>query len=164
MKRVLITGMSATGKTSVIESLAAQGHKAIDLDTDQYSEWVTVDPSDELTPEEGKDWMWREERVKKLLSTEDADLLFVSGCAENMGQFLTQFDHVILLSAPSQVIVDRLANRTNNDFGKQPHEVKQVLALQKTVEPLLRKVATDEINTNAALDEVVSKVLAIANA
>lgn len=154
--------MSATGKTSIIESLAAQGHKAIDLDTDQYSEWVTIDDSDDLTPEEGRDWMWREDRVKKLLSTEDADLLFVSGCAENMGQFLTQFNHVILLSAPSQVIVDRLATRTNNDFGKEPNQVKQVLALQKTVEPLLRKVATDEINTSTPLNEVVRQVLAIA--
>ena len=32
MKRVLLTGMSGTGKSSVIRELAALGYKAIDTD------------------------------------------------------------------------------------------------------------------------------------
>lgn len=32
MKRVLLTGMSGTGKSSVIEALAALGYKAVDTD------------------------------------------------------------------------------------------------------------------------------------
>ena len=51
--------------------------------------------------EADRDWVWREDRIQDLLSTEDADVLFLSGCAENMGKFLPQFDHVILLSAPA---------------------------------------------------------------
>jgi len=34
-----------------------------------------------------------------------------------------------------------------------------VLALQQTVEPLLRKAATHEINTSAPMDQVVATVL-----
>ena len=165
MKRILITGMSGTGKSSVIAELAARGYKAVDADSPEYSEWleVTGDTSALGSPEWGaKDWMWREDRVQDLLSTEDADLLFVSGCAANMGKFLPQFDHVVLLSAPAEVIVERLATRTTNTYGKRPEEVARTLELIESIEPRLRRVAGHEIDASAPLDEVVATVLRIA--
>ena len=162
MKRVLITGMSGTGKSTVTGELAARGYQAIDADCDEFSEWVAVS-GDAVTPgtpvEADRDWVWRTDRMQALLSTEDADLLFVSGCAPNMGQFLPQFDHVILLSAPAAVIVERLATRTNNAYGQRPAEVARVLALIETVEPLLRRAADYEIDTSVPLEEVVAAVL-----
>jgi shikimate kinase len=106
--------------------------------------------------------MWREDRVQALLSTEDADLLFVSGCAANMGKFLPQFDHVVLLSAPVEVIAERLTTRTTNAYGKRPAEVARTLELMETVEPRLRRAAGHEIDTSALLDEVVTILLRIA--
>jgi dephospho-CoA kinase len=161
MKRILLTGMSGTGKSSVITALAALGYKAVDLDSHEYSHWVTAHPSDTLTPEPGRDWVWQEDRVQELLSKEDAEQLFVSGCAENMGRFLPQFDHIILLSAHPEILVKRLATRTNNNFGKQPHELAQVLTLQQTIEPLLRKSAGHEIDSSAPLNNVITQVLRI---
>ena len=40
MKRVLLTGMSGIGKSTVIAALAARGYKAIDADADEWSHWV----------------------------------------------------------------------------------------------------------------------------
>jgi dephospho-CoA kinase len=162
VKRVLLTGMSGTGKSAVIGALAARGYKAVDLDGNDYSEWVAFvsDPSIPGTPvEPDRDWVWREDRVQELLSTEDADVLFVSGSASNMGKFIPQFDHVILLSAPAEVIVERLATRTSNSFGKRPEEVAHVLDTIETIEPLLRRAAGHEIDTRAALNDVVATVL-----
>jgi shikimate kinase len=79
-----------------------------------------------------------------------------------MGQFLPRFDHVILLRAPADVIVERLKSRTNNPYGKHPDEVARVLDLLQTVEPLLRRAATHEIDTHACLDDVVTTVLELA--
>ena len=165
MKRILVTGMSGTGKSSVIADLAARGYKAADVDSPEYSEWVEVsgDTSTLGSPEWGaKDWMWREDRVQELLSTEDADLLFVGGCAANMGKFLPQFDHVVLLSAPAEVIVERLATRTTNAYGKRPEEVARTLELMETIEPRLRRVADHEIDASSPLDKVVAALLRIA--
>ncbi|HEY7020174.1 MAG TPA: AAA family ATPase [Ktedonobacterales bacterium] len=165
MKRILITGMSGTGKSSVIAELAAHGYKAVDADSPEYSEWVEVagDTSALGSPEWGaRDWIWREDRVQDLLSTEDADLLFVSGCAANMGKFLPQFDLVVLLSAPAEVIVERLATRTTNAYGKRSEEVARTLKLIETIEPRLRRVAGHEINASASLAEVVAALLRIA--
>lgn len=111
--------------------------------------------------EPGRDWVWREDRIQSLLSTEDADVLFLSGTAMNMGKFYPRFDHIILLSAPAEIIVERLATRTNNPYGKRPDEVARVLGLIQTIEPRLRKAAGHEIDTSAPLDQVVATVLQI---
>lgn len=165
MKRVLLTGVSGVGKSTVTGELAARGYKAVDADTDEFSEWVDV-VDDGAAPgppvEPGRDWVWREDRVQALVSTEDAEVLFVSGCAMNMGKFLPQFDHVVLLSAPAAVIAERLRTRTNNPYGKRPAEVARVLEQLETVEPLLRRAAGHEIDTSARLDDVVAAVLRLA--
>ena len=89
MKRILLTGMSGTGKSSVISELAARGYKAIDADSDEWSEWAPYVAIPDL-PEANEpelEWIWRADRIRDLLMTEDAHVLFVSGCASNMSQF-----------------------------------------------------------------------------
>lgn len=162
MKRILLTGMSGTGKSTVITALAARGYQAVDLDCDAYSEWVTISGEDGAAGspvEPGRDWVWRENRVQELLSHANAEVLFVSGCASNMGRFLPQIDAVILLTAPAEVIVERLAERKNNPYGKRPGEVDRVLQLMETVEPLLRRVASHVVDTSASLEDVMAEVL-----
>jgi len=164
MQRILVTGVSGTGKSTVIVALAARGLKAVDADSDEFSGWMAVTHLGAAgaigSPVEvDRDWVWREDRIQDLLSTEDAEVLFLSGCAANMGRFLPQFDLVVLLSAPADVIRERLATRTNNPYGKRPDEVARVLDLVDTVEPLLRRIAGYEIDTSAPLDDVVAALL-----
>ena len=168
VKRILLTGMSGTGKSAVIAELAARGYHAVDADCDEYSHWVAVGDDDADIPgspvEAGRDWVWREGRIQALLAAADADILFLGGCAANMRGFLPQFDLIILLSAPAEVIVGRLATRTTNPYGKRPAEVARTLELIEAVEPLLRRIATHEIDTSAPLDEMVASILRLAQA
>jgi shikimate kinase len=152
VKKILLTGMSGTGKSTVISALAARGYKAVDVDSDEWSEWT-------LDSEGEPDWAWREDRVRDLLSTEGTGVLFLSGCATNQGKFYPQLDHVILLSAPVPVMLERLATRTTNSYGKSPEEVAQVLGYVQTVEPLLRRTASLEVDTSVPVEEVIETVL-----
>src|SRR5438132_1567456 len=151
MQRVLLTGMSGTGKSTVILRLAALGFKAVDLD---YGGWTEL-----RSAPDGDETLWLEDRVAELLATEDVEVLFLSGAARNQTKFYRQFDHVVLLTAPPALIAERLRTRTNNPYGKRPAEVAQVLALKETVEPALRRAADLEIDTSVPVDEVVRRVL-----
>ena len=154
--------MSGTGKSTVIRELAARGYTAVDSDYDGLSEVVEVPDSEYTGLGPGRDWVWREDLIQALLSREDASILFLSGCAPNQGKFYPQFDHVILLTAPAELLVERLASRTDNPYGKHPDEVARVLHLRETVEPLLRRGAEIEIDTSAPLDDVVESILRLA--
>lgn len=162
MKRILITGISGVGKSTVTEALAARGVKAVDADSPAYSEWVAVsDEADQYGPpvEPGRDWAWRDDRIEALLATEDAPAVVISGTSPTMGRFISRFDHIVLLSAPVAVIAERLRTRTTNDYGKLPGEAARVLAQKESIEPLLRRIATHEIDTQAPLNEVVATIL-----
>jgi len=163
--RVLLTGTSGTGKSSVLAELRARGFKTVDTDYGGWSEQVDVPASSERRghPPE-KEWLWREDLMARLLSTEDADVLFVAGAARNQTKFYAAFDHVVLLTAPIPVITERLSARTNNPYGKDPAELAEVLRLKETVEPALRRRADLEVDTSVPLEEVVEKILTFCRA
>lgn len=160
--RVLITGMSGTGKSTVTRALAQRGFRAIDLDTPDYSELVPAVEGEVTGVGGGMDWVWREDRVSALLDSAGPELLFLSGCSPNQGRFYNRLDRRILLTAPPQTIVQRLASRTGSDFGKRPEELAATLTLIETVEPLLRRRANVVIDTTAPLNEVLARVIQIA--
>ena len=144
--------MSGTGKSSVVRALAARGYKAVDTDDG----WTRPLP-------DGRQ-LWREDAIAALLVTEDADVLFLAGCEENQVQFHPQFDHIVLLSAPPEILLQRLASRTGNPYGQVPEERQRVLDDQRAVEPRLRRVADHEVRTTMPLDDVVTTILRLVGA
>lgn len=159
MTRVLITGMSGSGKSAVTRELTARGYRAYDLDTEEWSEWIDADPSDVLTPSQGKDWVWREAPVRALLSESGDGKLFISGCAENTRHFLHMIDVVILLSASLETTMERLAARPIGCYGHTQEERAKTAVLISTVEPLLRDSADYEIDTSRPLSATVDEIL-----
>ena len=153
---ILVTGMSGTGKSAALAELARRGHRVVDTDYGEYSEEVPC--SDAV----GWEQLWREDRIEALLNGQDG-MLFVSGCVSNQGKFYPRFDAVVLLTAPTDVILERVASRESNAFGKRDAERDRILDDLAKVELLLRAAATAEIDTRAPLDEVVDGLESIAD-
>ena len=151
MSKVLVTGMSGTGKSTALHELARRGHRTVDTDTDAWSHWVTL-------PDGSTDWVWREPAMTELLTGHHTGALFVAGCKTNQGAFYPFFDHVVLLSAPVDVLLARVAARTGNPYGKSTAERAEILGYLTTVEPLLRATATLEIDATAPVGEVVDRL------
>jgi hypothetical protein len=111
VSKILITGMSGTGKSTAPQVLDSRRHRTVDTDTDRWSHWVTQTDG-------SPDWVWREQAMTDLLVGHSDGSLIVAGCKTNQGRSIP-FDHIVLLSAPADVL---LACRCgpNNPYGKQP--------------------------------------------
>jgi len=151
VSKIFVTGMSGTGKSSALRLLEERGHRAVDTDTDEWSEWITERDG-------SQDWIWREEAIGVLLNDPRPGHLFVAGCKSNQGKFYPLFDNIALLSAPAEILLERIAKRSDNPYGKQSAERALILQHLAEVEPLLRATATVEINAALSLSEVVQKL------
>lgn len=77
----------------------------------------------------------------------------------NQALFHARFEHIVLLSAPAEILVERLTTRTSNPCGKDPAELAEPLEYLKTVEPLLRRSATPEVVTTVPVARVADIVI-----
>lgn len=133
--RVLVTGMSGVGKSTLLEEMKQRGWVTIDTD---YGAWKTDAES------------WRAHRMTELLDAE-AEVI-VAGTVENQGQFYDRFDHIALLSAPAEILIERVRTRTNNPYGKSAAEQADIRRYIAEVEPLLRAGATLELDATLPID------------
>jgi dephospho-CoA kinase len=147
---LLITGMSGAGKSTALAELARRGFATIDTDCGPWIHVIDGEP------------LWREPLIHALLNQPRETPLFVQGTVANQGRFYDRFDAIVLLSAPTEVIFDRLDRRTNNPFGKTQSECERIANDIAEIEPLLRQAATHEINTTRPLTEVVEELVKIA--
>jgi dephospho-CoA kinase len=144
--RVLLTGMSGTGKSALVHELRHRGYAAYDADEDGFSE-----------PRADGRWGWRPDRVAELLARPPDRLLFFAGCSEE--QVELPFDYRVLLTAPRSVLVQRLRTRTNNAYGHDSVEFSQVLADRAEVEPRLRRSADLVLDTTTPPAQVADVLL-----
>jgi shikimate kinase len=145
MARVLLTGMSGAGKSTVLDELRRRGHFTVDTD---YDGWELPNRT------------WDEVRMNRLLA-QHGDVV-VSGTVENQGRFYDRFEHVVLLSAPLSVLLQRASNRTNNPYGRTTEQQAEIATYLETVEPLLRHSASivlDGLRPVAELADVIEGLM-----
>jgi shikimate kinase len=138
---VLVTGMSGVGKSTLLDELSRSGYETVDTD---YGGWHLPDGT------------WDEERMAALL--EDHTTVVVSGTAENQGRFYDRFDHVVLLSAPLAVLIDRVVSRSNNPYGKTAEQQADIERYALEVEPLLRRGATVRLDGRKPVSQLADVV------
>jgi adenylate kinase family enzyme len=152
MRNVLVTGMSGTGKSTTLAELARRGFRVIETDRAPWSEWSDAEGG----------YVWREELIEELLARDEGATLFVSGTVSNQGRFYSRFDAVVLLSAPLELLLHRIDERTTNGYGKSTEERARIVRDHADVEPLLRTTCTHEIDATQPVDAVVAQLVAIA--
>jgi dephospho-CoA kinase len=141
MARVLVTGMSGTGKSTVLAELRRRGHPTVDTD---YDGWTLPDGT------------WDEPRMDQLLGSRPD--VVVSGTVENQGRFYDRFAHVVLLSAPLDVLIERVSQRTNNPYGTTAAQRAEIARYLDTVEPLLRRGANLELDGRRSVVELADVI------
>jgi shikimate kinase len=133
--------MSGTGKSTLLDEMSRRGHEVVDTD---YDGWTLPDGT------------WDEARMAALLAGRTA--VVVSGTVANQGRFYDRFDHVVLLSAPLGILLDRVTKRSNNPYGKTAKHQEEIERYMCKVEPLLRRGATVELDGQRPVGELADIV------
>jgi dephospho-CoA kinase len=139
--RVLVTGMSGVGKSTLLAELRRRGRQTVDTD---YDGWVTAD---------GR---WDEARMEALLAS--ATDIVVSGTVDNQGRFYDRFEHVVLLSAPVEVLIERVSRRTENPYGSSVEQQAEIVRYRESVDPLLRAGASVELDGRRPVAELADVI------
>jgi thymidylate kinase len=143
--------MSGTGKSTALAALRQRGFEVVDTDEPGWVDW---------SDQEGG-YVWREDRVAEALSRYREVPLYVSATVSNQGRLYPRFDAVVLLSAPAEVLLDRIDRRTTNDYGKKDEERDLILGQLAEIEPRLRATCTHEIDATQPIEDVVAELVRI---
>lgn len=147
MKRILLTGMSGCGKSTVLAALSSNDTLCVDLD---ISEWMSVDSS---TGER----LIRTESLLKWMETQQCKNLVIAVCESNQSALYPALDAVIVLTAPLDVMRRRILQRYN-PFGKSDEEWQKIISDKATIEPLLMKNCSFVCDTDRPLDAVLQDI------
>jgi hypothetical protein len=158
-RNYLVEGLSGAGKSSVYEELIRRGYMAISTDR----AWkVHADPDTGLSGGSGRydNAVWDQQKAVKELESAEPEVLFVCGSSRNRERFLPYFTKVFNLRIDDDTMRRRLAERTNNDFGKQPEEVELMLGLNRSDE---KPAGAIDVDATQPLLQVVDELLRLAN-
>ncbi|MBO2450494.1 AAA family ATPase [Actinomadura barringtoniae] len=142
--------MSGVGKSTALKELARRGYRVVDTDD---GDWI-IDHEEPLLDEDRMDFL-----ITEYEGSDES--LFISGAVINQVDFYDRFDEIVLLSAPIDVMLERIAARDDNPFGKAPGERERIIDDTAYIEPQLREAATVEIDTRKPLTAVVDQIEAL---
>ena len=90
MVKVLLTGMSGVGKSTILKEISKLYHLSIDLD---YDCWIYNDDKNNTLKMDTQ-------RIIDYLGKNDKDTIFLAGTTENQKEIYPYLDFIITLTAP----------------------------------------------------------------
>lgn len=162
--KIYITGLSGTGKTSIVEALLQKGIHAIDIDdglchwenrhTGEHTDWF---PGRDDEWHQNHAWLCDVEDLKKRLL--EAEHVVVAGLGSNQNDYLPLFDKVFVLRCRPEIFLARIETRTTNDFGKHPPEQRMLLEWQQTFETEMIQKGAIPLDAERPLEVVVEDII-----
>lgn len=171
MPLFLITGAGGTGKSEICRALKKRGYEAYDVDEDGLAHWQHngtgyIHPKSSIRLEQRTaeflaehDWNVLRKDVEDLAHNAEGKIVFLCGSMGNEDELYDLFSVVFALYVDDEILKSRLANRTDNDWGKQKHELEQTLKYHHESFDKHRKRGDIVIDSNQPVESVVDAIL-----
>jgi adenylate kinase family enzyme len=143
MSFIYITGAPGSGKSTLQKELSARGLDVYDIDDPELGGAHNKDSGQRVTiplaQDRRTDWYdkheWRIDRIAlSNLKKNSANTTIICGVAPDDGDILNLFDKVFYLRVDDINLKIRIAMRTDNDYGKNPHELADILKRKKILD------------------------------
>ena len=170
---IYITGTPGSGKTAVCDELKRRGFNAYDTDNDGiafFYDNVTGEAIRHHVPASDRSAEWRarhawkasRETVERLMSRAGGEITFLCGVTANdVDELWDLFSTVFaLVVSDERVLRERIANRAEDGYGKNPHELKSLLEWQRTAAAEYRELDAILVDAAQPLEQVVDAILA----
>ncbi|MDO8340610.1 MAG: AAA family ATPase [Candidatus Woesebacteria bacterium] len=169
MQRILITGVSGTGKTTTCKALREMGYEAVDIENIKgMFEMVHKGTNkvfkdyDNANPDHLKnaEWICNVDKLKQRLNIQKEEIAFYSGIASNMDDILPLFEKFIVLYLTSEALNDRLRNREGTeDIGNNQEGRNVILGWKDWWETKMRNKGAIFIDASRPSKEIGIDIL-----
>jgi len=167
---IYVTGVPGSGKSTVCAELRARGYDARDAD-DGISGWFRRADGVEVpwTFRRGHrtpgwyttyDCRYSVPRLTQLAMQRHGHLWFLCGYAANEDEIWHLVDRAFLLHVDQATLLQRIAGRTSNTFGKTPHELRKELDWHTGDQEHARQRGMTLLDATRPVTEIVDELLA----
>jgi dephospho-CoA kinase len=165
MKKFYITGISGTGKSTIVRKLKENDIFAIDID-EGLCKWINKSEKTVAHWHPGTsgdffdthDYICDQEKLFSIIENKKGPVVVV-GLADNQSDFLDKFDKVFLFQCDPKILFKRIKKRTDNDFGKYKEEQDMILSWYKDFEKEMLDRGAIPIDTSKTIDKVYNTFL-----
>ncbi len=167
IKKIFITGVSGTGKSTVLKAIAAKGHQTIGLDElPGLSCWVHKETKEKLDKKadfseeflKTYEWVCDMDFLKMLVEGKEGKV-FIAGNVENVLECIDYADKSFILICLPETFLKRIDEREGNDYGKDEDAKNFLLSYYQSDNQKCLEAGAMLIDAERPLDEVVEIIL-----
>jgi hypothetical protein len=173
MSLYYIAGGSGTGKSTALLELKRRGYEAYDFDEagPATAKWHNnktgyIHPKSSVkahmrTPKFLKEHSWKvpRQKIEGIAKSAEDKTIFLGGTIDNKDEISDLFKCTFALAVDNESLKHRLLTRTNNDWGKSPHELRLALDWNKHAIATHRKKGHIIVDATQQIEKVVDDIL-----
>lgn len=171
-KKILVTGVSGSGKSTVCKALREFGEETYSIEEDfdgmfaMYrkgtNELFEDFENGDLEKIHASEWRCNIEKLKELMATQKKERAFYCGVASNMNDLLPLFDQILVLKTSPQVLHGRLSNREGTeDMGGTEESRQAILGWKDWWEEDMQDRGAVLVSADNASQEIAREILRV---
>lgn len=173
MPLYFINGVSGAGKSTILESLRSRGFEAYDVDVAEpvTAKWHNdatgfIHPKSSVKAADRTktflaehSWKVPRQEVAELRNNASDKTVFFGGSVTNESEFIDLCDGTFSLMIDDKTMLQRLATRTTNDWGKSHQELELSLAANKELSAKYKTLSYTLIDASQSVEAITEEIM-----